>query len=77
VESPAKNRHAELVVKTTESGVLVITTATLPSQDCKALECNVECDGGSAGPPDKRVSNEVDLTVVFTPEVDASLQYRP
>lgn len=72
VESPPQHSHADFVVETAESEVLVIATATLPSQNGETLECDVETDRSGAGPPDERISDEVDLAVVFTPEVDTS-----
>lgn len=44
VESPAQDRHANLVVETLEDSVAVVVAATLPPQDRESLEDGVEAD---------------------------------
>lgn len=77
MECPSKNHSTDLVIETLEDRVVIILEASLPSQNCKALEDSEDCDGKGRAPPDDRVANEVDLTVVLAPEVDTTLKNRP
>lgn len=77
VQSPAEHRGTDFVVESLEGGVLVIATASLPSENSNALEENPDDNGDGGCPPDDRVTKEVDLSVVLTPEVDTALEQRP
>jgi hypothetical protein len=77
VESPAQDRHTDLVVETLEDGVAVVIAAALPPQDRESLEDSVEGDSGGRRPPDKRVTDKVDLAVVAAPEVDTTAENWP
>lgn len=77
VQSPAEHRGTDFVVESLEGGVLVIATASLPSENSNALEQDPDDDGDGGCPPDDRVTKEVDLSVVLTPEVDTALEKRP
>lgn len=56
VEEPAKNAGANFVVEALESDVVVITEATLPSDDSKCLDGKEQSNEGSRTPPNDRVS---------------------
>lgn len=77
VESPAKDDSADFVVKATEGEILVVIAAPLPSEERETFEGNVDGNGRSASPPDQRVADEIDLTMILAPEVDATLEDRP
>lgn len=77
VQSPAKNRSTQLVVKSLEGWVGIVIAATLPSQDGNALEQNPDDNGNGRRPPDNRVANEVNLSVVLAPEIDTATENGP
>lgn len=77
VESPAQNRSTNLIIKTLEGDVAVVVAASLPSKNGETLEGDVKSNGGSRGPPDERVANQVDLSVVLAPEVDTATEDGP
>ena len=77
VECPPKHRGPNLVVKSLENRVVIVLESPLPSQDSKTLERNKYANRQGRAPPDNRVANKVDLTMVFAPEVDATLEDGP
>lgn len=77
VKSPSKNRCTHFVVETLESGVIVVSKVALPAEDGNTLDENVGDDGSRRRIPDHRVADQVDLTVVLTPEVDTTAQDGP
>lgn len=77
VESPSENHSTDFVIKTLKDSVAVVVEAALPSEDSQTFEDDIEKDGNSRRPPDKRVANEIDLTVILAPEVDATAQDGP
>lgn len=77
MEPPTQHCHADLKVETSEVGQGVIIVATLPPEDRKGFEGEVDGNGSGRRPPDYRVTDKVHLAVFFAPEVDATLQDRP
>lgn len=77
VQGPSENRSTNLVVKSLEVGVGVVLAASLPTDNSNRLEDDIHNHGKRRRPPDKRVTNEVDLTVVSTPEVNSTAEDRP
>lgn len=77
MERPPKNRHTDLEVEAPEVGHGVVFIATLPAENCERLESEVDGNGSGRGPPNYRIADEVDLTIIFTPKVDSTLQDRP
>lgn len=77
MESPSKHCRANLVIETLELDVAVIAVTSLPSEHGQALEKDVKADGGSRAPPDEWISNQINLAVVFAPEVDTTAEHRP
>ena len=77
MERPAQHTDPDLVIEALESIVFVVSARALPPQHREALERNVEPNRRRAGPPDQGIADEVDLTVVFAPEIDAAFQHRP
>ena len=77
VEGPSENKSADLVVETLEWHVVEVLVAALPSQESDTLKDGKDgdCDGGR--PPDDWVADEVDLTVLFAPEVDTTAENGP
>ena len=72
VECPSENHSTNLIVKSFENGVTVVLETTLPSEDREAFEDNKDYNGQGRAPPDDRVTDEIDLAVVLTPEVDTT-----
>ena len=72
VECPSEYGHAQFKIEASERGMFVIIEVALPAQDGKALEGDVYRDRDATGPPDKRVTDQVNLSMVFAPEVDAA-----
>jgi hypothetical protein len=62
VEGPSKNAHADLVIESLEGDVVVIAETTLPSDDSKTLDGDVEANERSGTPPDRRVTYKVYLS---------------
>lgn len=77
MKRPPKNRHTDLKVEAPEVGHGVVSIATLPAEYCERLKGEVDGNGSGRGPPNYRVADEVDLTIIFTPKVDSTLQDRP
>lgn len=77
VEEPAKQRHSNLVVEALERDIAVVLEATLPTNHSEALDSEVCNNRESRRPPNKGVTDEVDLAVVLTPEVDTTLEEGP
>ena len=77
VEGPAENRGTNLVIKSLESSVGVVIATSLPAEDGNTLEQGPDSNGDGGRPPYDRVSEEVYLGVVLTPEVDTSAEDRP
>lgn len=77
VERPAQDRGAQLIVESLEDDIAVVVEAPLPAQNGKRLERSVDQDRQCGGIPDGRIAKEVNLTMVFAPEVDATTQRRP
>lgn len=77
VESPAKDAGADLVVESLEGHVVVVLVSTLPSQNSQCLESQVHNNRDGRGPPDQRITDQVDLTVVLAPEVDTATKDWP
>ena len=77
MESPSKNRGSNLIVKSLEDGISVIVAAALPAENSDALEKDIDNNGGSGAPPDDRVTHQVNLAVLPTPEVDTAAKDRP
>jgi hypothetical protein len=55
----------------------MVLEPTLPSENRQTLDSNVQGNGSSGRPPNDWVTNKVDLTMVLTPEIDATAQDRP
>ena len=77
MERPSQNGCTDLVVEALEGDAVVVTTRPLPSEDSKSLERDVKCNCGSRAQPDEWVTDQVDLQVVFTPEVDTAAKDWP
>lgn len=77
VEGPPENVGADLVVETLEGDVAVILESALPSQNSETLDGDVQHNSQSRAPPNDRVTDEVNLTVVLAPEVDTTTKDRP
>jgi len=72
VEGPTQDVGADFVVETFEGDVSIVIAASLPTEDRDTLEDNVDSNGQGGSPPDERVAQEVNLTVVRTPKVDTT-----
>lgn len=72
VESPSQYAATDFVVESLEVDIAVVATASLPAKNRNTLEEKVNANGHRRGPPNEGVSEEVNLTVVFTPEVDTA-----
>lgn len=77
MKSPAEDRSANLVVESLESRAGVVVVAALPSENSNALEDDPDRNGNAGRPPDNGVSEEVDLSVLASPEVDTSAEDGP
>jgi hypothetical protein len=77
VESPSEERHADFVVETLEVDVGIVAEPTLPAQNREALDDEVQTNDCGGAPPDGRVTDEVDLPVVFAPKVDTATERWP
>ena len=77
VQRPAQYGLANFVVKSLEGDIGIVVAASLPSEDSNALEDDICQDREGRRPPDGRISEKVDLTMVFTPEVDTTSQDWP
>lgn len=73
MERPPKYCHTDLEVEAPKVGHGVVFVATLPAEHGERLESEVDSDSSSRGPPNYRIADEVDLTVVFAPKVDSAL----
>lgn len=73
MKRPPKHCHTDLEVEAPKVGYGVVFVATLPAEHCKSLESEVDSDSSGRGPPNYRIAEEVDLTVVFAPKVDSAL----
>jgi len=72
VESPTQHGLADLVIESLECDVAIIFETPLPSKHCETLKTNINQDCDSRRPPNKWVPDEIDLAVVFAPEIYAS-----
>lgn len=77
VQGPAENGAANLVVEALDGGVGVVVAAALPAENGDSLEEDPDGDGGGDGPPDNGVAEQVDLSVIAAPEVDAAAENGP
>src|SRR5882757_8850203 len=77
MERPCQDHSTNFVIETLEDGVIVVLESSLPAENCDALENNEDSNGQGGGPPNNWVSNEVNLAIVFTPEVDTASEDRP
>lgn len=77
VQSPAQNRSTDFVVEALKSGIGVIATAALPSDNSNDLEDDPNDNRDGRRPPDDGVTKEIDLGVVATPEVDTTAKDGP
>lgn len=77
VQSPAEHVGANLIVESLKGGVGIVVAASLPAQDGNALEDNPSKDSHRRRPPDDGVTEEVNLRVGLTPEVDTSAEDGP
>jgi hypothetical protein len=77
MESPCQDHSTNFVVEALENWIVVILVSTLPAENCHTFEDSKDSDCQGRAPPDNWVSNEVNLSIVLTPEVDTTSEDRP
>lgn len=77
MKRPTEDRGTDLVVESLKGSIRVVVAAALPSKNSESLEDDPDGNGSARRPPDNRVTKEVDLGVVSTPEVDTSAEDGP
>ena len=77
MQGPAKNRSTDFVVETSERQIGMVVATPLPTKNSQSLDENVETNSRSRCPPNNGITNEIDLTMVFAPKVDATAKDGP
>ena len=72
VERPPKHGSTDFVVKPFVGHLVVVLEASLPPQDRKALEGEINSNGDCGCPPYDGVTEEVYLAIVSAPEIDST-----
>lgn len=77
VKCPSEDGESNELIILDDSRVVEILVATLFAQHEQATYANVQEDRDGAQPPRKGISNEVNVSVVLDPKVDATSEEGP
>lgn len=77
VQCPSEHEEAADAVISAQSRMHKILESSLSADDDEGAGDEVRGDGEGGRPPDERVADEVDLSMVLHPKVDATPQPRP
>jgi hypothetical protein len=77
MKRPSHHEESDHLIIFYHSGMMEIFISAFLPEDEEGAGDEIGCDAGGAHPPCERISDEVDVSVVFDPEVDTPTEGRP